>query len=292
MVKAMAMSTPERDFHLGRGLLHGILSAVVFVALDVAFFGTGAFSGSSAQGLGAEVGKMAGWAFGLALVASYAFQTRRRALGGLMLFLLTGLFVLQLFVLTRRVHTIRALENAASPLTVAERGRPEPGGSSGRFCQPALAFSFPAPGNNMVPDLALEQRIRRHDPYATFWAWSDPITHNRLTIVAGKGVENKESSFRSFIAGFRESLSADAASQLGPEEIRWRDEGGELNLAGTVGGSNRLELRCLSRGLEGEAPPVVVCAQTMSSISPGADTLRQVRTGLSLAPCGSGSRTR
>jgi hypothetical protein len=290
MVKAMAMSMPERDFHVGRGLLHGILGAVVFVALDVAFFGTGTFSGNSAQGLGTEVGKMAGWAFVLAFVASYAIQTRRRALGGLTLFLVAGLFVLQLFVLTRMVHTVHALENAASPLTVVERSRPAPAGSSGRFCQPALAFSFPSPGNNMFPDRALEQKVRQNDPYATFWSWHDPVANTRLTIVAGKGVENKEASFRSFISGFKETLFAGPASQAGPEEVRWRDEGGELNLAGTVGDSNRLEIRCLSRGLEGEAPPVVVCAQTMAPISAGADVLRQVRTGLSLAPCGSGTR--
>ncbi|HEV2855081.1 MAG TPA: hypothetical protein VHC97_19970 [Thermoanaerobaculia bacterium] len=287
MVKAMAMSMPERDFHIGRGLLHGILSAVVFVALDVAFFGTGTFSGNSAQGLGGAMGKMAGWALVLAFVASYAFQTRRRALGGSVLFLLTALFVLQLFVLTRRVHTIHALENAASPLAVAERSRPAPAGSSGRFCQPALAFSFPAPGGNMVPDMALEQTVKQSDPYATLWIWRDPVSNARLAILAGKGVENKESSFRSFIAGFKGSLSANAASRLGPETVRWRDDGGELALSGTVGASTRLEMRCLSRGLEGEAPPVVVCAQTMS---PGTDTLRQVRTGLSLAPCGSGTR--
>lgn len=290
MVKAMAMSTPERDFHIGPGLLHGILSAVVFVALDLAFFGVGTFGGSSAHELVAAVAKVAAWSFVLAVVASFAFQTRRRTFGGLVLFLLAGLFVLQLFVLTRMVHTVHALENAANPLTVEERGRPAPEGSGSRFCQPALAFSFPAPGAKMVPDMALEQKAaQQSNPYLSFWAWHDPISKTRLSVLAGKGFGNNEASFRAFVAGFKDSLTADAAGHLGPEQLHWRDQGGELTISGTDGASNRLEMRCLSRGFEGEAPPVLVCVQTASQ---GADSLRQVRTGLSLAPCGSGSGAR
>ena len=292
MVKAMAMSTPERDFHIGRALLHGILGAVVFVALDVAFFGMGTFSGNSAHELGTSMGKVAGWAFVLAVVASFAFQTRRRTFGGLVLFLLAGLFVLQLFVLTRMVHTVHALENAASPLTVEERGRPAAEGGGGRFCQPALAFSFPAPGSNMVPDTALEQRtaaIQQTNPYVTSWSWHDPVGHARVVVLAGKGFGNDEASFRSFIAGFKDSLTANAASQLGPEQLQWRDQGGELTISGTDGASTRFDMRCLSRGFEGEAPPVLVCVQTAAQ---GGDSLRQVRTGLSLAPCGRGASAR
>jgi hypothetical protein len=287
MVKAMAMSTAERDFHIGRGLLHGILGAVVFVALDVAFFGMGTFSGNSAHELGAAMGKVAAWAFVLAVVASFAFQTRRRTFGGLVLFLLAGLFVLQLFVLTRMVHTVHALENAANPLTVEERGRPAPQG--GRFCQSALAFSFPAPGGGMTPDTNLEQKvaaIQQTNPYVTSWGWHDPVNNTHLTVLAGKGFGNDEASFRSFVAGFKDSLTADAASHLGPEQLQWRDQGGELTISGTDGASNRLDMRCLSRGFEGEAPPVLVCVQTASQ---SGDSLRQLRTGLSLGPCGQGS---
>lgn len=276
MVKAMAMSTPDRDFHVGRGLLHGVLGFLVFLVLAMAFTGTEPFGGS-VEKLAEAAGKQAGWAFLLALGASYAFQTSRRTLGGLMLLVIVGLFVFQLYALARIAH---ARQDDNSPLTLTERQRPSPSGGPGRLCQPALAFSFPAPDRRFTP---VAEDGNLNDPYLTEWTWQHPGTGERLLVQAAKGAGRDERSFRAFAAGLKRDLGKDSAVQLGAEDLRWTEESGELTLSATWGDTGRIETRCLSRAAEGEAPPVVVCARTATQ---SADSLRQVRTGLSLAPCG------
>jgi hypothetical protein len=277
-MKAMAMSTPERDFHLGRGLLHGVLGFAVFLVLAMAFVGAEPFGGS-VEKLAEAASKQAVWAFLLALLASYAFQTSRRTLGGLMLFVMVGLLVFQLYALTRIAH---ARQDDNSPLTLTERGRPDPS-AAGRLCQVALAFSLPAPDRRFTSVVAKEGPGNLNDPYLTEWTWQHPDTGERLLVQAAKGAGRDERSFRAFAAGLRRDLGKDPTVQLGVEDLRWTEESGELTLSATWGETGRIETRCLSRSAEGERPPVVVCARTMTQ---SADSLRQVRTGLSLAPCG------
>ena len=284
MVKAMAMSTPDRDFHVGRGLLHGVLGFAVFLVLAMAFVGTEPFGGSMEK-LAEAASKQAVWAFLLAFLVSYAFQTSRRILGGLVLFVMVGLFVFQLFALTRIAN---ARQDDNSPLTLTEREQPSPG-AAGRLCQPALAFSFPAPDRRFAPVTAKEGPGNLNDPYRTQWDWQDRRTGERLLVQASKGAGRDERSFRAFAAALKRDLGKDPTVQLGAEDLRWTEESGELTLSATRGDTGRIETRCLSRsaeGAEGETPPVVVCAQTAAQ---SADSLRQVRTGLSLAPCGAGT---
>lgn len=278
MVKAMAMSTADRDFHVGRGVLHGVLGFLVFLVLAMSFTGTEPFGGS-VEKLAETVGKQAGWAFLLTLVASYAFQTSRRTLGGLMLLVMVGLFVFQLYALTQVAH---ARQTADGPLTLAERRRPAPSSGSGRLCQPALAFSFPAPDRRFAPMEITAGPGTSKDPYLTEWIWRQPATGERLFVQAAKGAGRDEPSFRSFMAGLKRNLSEDPTVHLGAEDLRWTDESGELTLSAAWGETGRIETKCLSRRAEGETPPVVVCART---VTPSTDSLRQARTGLSLAPC-------
>jgi hypothetical protein len=278
MVKAMAMSTPDRDFHLGRALLHGVLGFAVFLVLAMAFVGTEPFGGSVAR-LAEAASKQAAWAFLLALLASYALQTSRRTLGGLVLLVMAGLLVFQLYALTRIAH---ARQDDNSPLTRAEREQPSPG-AAGRLCQSALAFSFPAPDRRFAAVAARQGNL--NDPYTTQWDWQDRRTGERLLVQAAKGAARNEASFRSFTAGVKRDLGQDAALQLGAEDLRWTEGSGEFSLSAIRGESGLLiETRCLSRMAEGETPPVLVCVE--ATVLQDADSLRQVRTGLSLAPCG------
>lgn len=280
MVKAMAMSTPTRDFHLGRGLLHGVLGFAIFTVLAMAFTGTEPFGGS-VEKLAEAASKQAVWAFLLGFLASYAFQTSRRILGGLVLLVIVGLFVFQLYALTRIAH---ARQDDNSPLTLTEREQPSPG-AAGRLCQPALAFSFPAPDRRFAPAAVKAGASSLNDPYLTEWIWQPRATGERLLVRATKGAGRDESSFRAFTAGLKRDLGKDSSVLLGAEDFRWTEGSGEFTLSATQGVTGLIETRCLSRMAEGETPPVVVCVQTTILQEP--DSLRQVRTGLSLAPCGS-----
>ncbi|HKI04336.1 MAG TPA: hypothetical protein VKK31_20330 [Thermoanaerobaculia bacterium] len=283
MLQPRAMSTHEReDFHLGRGLLHGVLGFAVFTALGMAFAGTGTFGGSL-QKLAETVGRQGFWALVLSFLASYGFQTSRRTLGSLMLLVVGTLFVFHLYVLTRLAH---AQQDADAPLTAAEKRRPAPAGSGGRVCQPALAFSFPSPGPGFAPAEALERQVRQNDPYLIQWIWEDRQTGDRLHFQVAKGAGRNESAFRAFAAGIKREVGANPGVTIGPEELLWTKESGELEISATAG-DRQIETRCLSRGFEGETPPIVACAQTTAG---SADGLRQVRTGLSLAPCGTAAR--
>jgi hypothetical protein len=281
MVKAMAMSTPERDFHVGRGLLHGVLGFAVFLVLAMAFVGTEPFGGS-VEKLAEAAGKQAVWALLLALLASYAFQTSRRTLGGLVLLVMVGLFVFQLYALTRIAH---ARQDDNSPLTKTERALPSPSSSPGRLCQASLAFSLPAPDRRFAPGAAKTGASSVNDPYLTEWIWQNRATGESLLVQAAKGAGRDESSFRSFTAGLKKDLGQDSTVLLGAEDFRWTEGSGEFTLSATQGATGLIETRCLSRMAEGETPPVVVCVQTTILQEP--DSLRQVRTGLSLAPCSS-----
>jgi hypothetical protein len=279
MVKAMAMSTPDRDFHVGRGLLHGVMGFAVFLVLAMAFVGTEPFGGSIGE-LTEAASKYAIWGFLLALLASYAFQTSRRTLGSLMLFVMVGLFVFQLFALTRIAHARR---DDNSPLTQIEREQPSPG-AAGRLCQPALAFSFPAPDRRFAPVAAKEGPGNLGDPYRTQWDWQDRRTGELLLVQVTKGAGRDEASLRSFAAGFKRSLvQGNPNVQLGPEDLRWTEPSGEFTLSFSRG-EEQMDVRCLSRMAEDETPPILICVQT--TVREGIDPLRQVRTGLSLAPCG------
>ncbi len=280
MVKAMAMSTPERDFHIGRGLLHGVLGFAVSTALAMSFTGTEPFGGSMEK-LAEAAAKQAAWFFLLALLASYAFQTSRRTLGSLLLMVMVGLFVFQLFSLTRIAH---ARQDEESPLTLTERRPPSPAGRGDRFCQPALAFSFPTPDRRFRPVEDEKGPGNQNDPFFAQWTWKDPRTQETLLVRATKVAGRDEASFRTFTDGFRGSLTRRHPNALvGPEDVRWTEQSGEYTTYFTQG-EERTEVRCLSRMAEGETPPVVVCTETTAV--PGTDPLRQVRTGLSLGPCG------
>lgn len=279
MVKAMAMSTPDRDFHVGRGLLHAILGFAVFLVLAMAFVGTEPFGGSIEK-LAQAASKQAVWALLLALLASYAFQTSRRTLGGLVLLVMAGLLVFELYALARIAH---ARQDDNSPLTRAEREQPSPGGA-GRLCQSALAFSFPAPDRHFAAVASKRGAGNLNDPYMTRWDWQDPRTGEHLFVQAAKGAGRDESSFRAFTSGVKRDLGKDSSLQLGTEDLRWTEGSGEFTLSATRGETGLVETRCLSRATEGGTPPVLVCIQTTAL--QGIDSLRQVRTGLSLAPCG------
>lgn len=284
MVKAMAMATPDRDFHVGRGLLHGVLGFAVFLVLAMAFTGTEPFGGS-VEKLAEAAGKQAVWAFLLALLASYAFQTSRRTLGGLMLLVMAGLFVFQLYALTR---IAQARQEADNPLTLTERLRPGLSSRSGRLCQSALAFSFPAPPPRFVPPAGPQRSGNLDGAYHTQWIWEDPRTKELLLVQATKMVGSDEASFRDFTRFFKASVTRRHPNIVfGPEDARWTEPSGEYTTYFTLG-EDRIEVRCLSRAAEDEKPPVLICVHT--TVREGADTLRQVRTGLSLAPCGAVAR--
>ena len=280
-MKAMAMSTPDRDFHLGRGLLHGVLGFLVFLALAMAFTGTEPFGGS-VEKLAEAAARQAVWAFLLAFVASYAFQTSRRTLGSLVLLVMVGLFVFQLYALAR---IAQARQDADSPLTLTERWRPGLSSRSGRLCQPALAFSFPSPPPRFVPASDTKGPSNLNDPYFAQWMWEDSSTREILIVQATKAAGRDEASFRSFTGGFKGSLTRrNPKIQVGPENARWAEESGEYATFFTLGGEERMEVRCLSRMAEDEKPPILICVQT--TVRNSEDSLRQVRTGLSLGPCG------
>lgn len=280
MLKAMAMSTPERDFHLGRGLLHGVLGFAVSTVLAMSFTGTEPFGGSMNK-LAEAAARQAIWFFLLALFASYAFQTSRRTLGSLLLMVMVGLFVFQLFALTR---IARAHQDEESPLTLTERWTPSAAGRGDRFCQPALAFSFPAPDRRFQPVQDQKGRGSLNDPFFAEWTWKDPRTQELLLVEATKIAGRDEASFRGFTGGFQDRLlRRNPNILLGAQDTRWTEQGGEYTTSFTLG-QDKMETRCLSRMAEGETPPVLVCVQT--SVLQGSDNLRRVRTGLSLGPCG------
>jgi hypothetical protein len=278
MVKPMAMSKPEHDFFLGKALLHGLVAMIVFVGLGMAFAGAGAF-GENPEKLAEAAGRQSGWAFLLALVASYGYQTGKRLLGNLMLFLVAGLFVFQLYTF---VHVARSRTDVDTPFTAAEGLRPALAGSGGRLCQPVLALSFPAPGGGFAPSEALERQLdpKLHGVNLAQWIWEDPNTGERLILQVARGAGRDESTFRNFSAGVKKGIAKNAT--ILEEDLRWSEGYGELNLSSFVGAA-QLNTRCLGRGPEDDAPSIAACVQTITSSGKG---LQQVRKGLSLGPCG------
>jgi hypothetical protein len=284
MVKPMAMSKPEHDFFLGKALLHGLVAMIVFVALGMAFAGAGAFGGDTEK-LAEAAGKQSGWAFLLALVASYGYQTGKRLLGNLMLFLVAVLFVFQLYTF---VHVAQSRTDVDAPLTAAEKQRPALAGSGGRLCQPVLALSFPAPGGGFAASEALERQL---DPKLlgvnlAQWVWEDSSTGERLIVQAARGAGRDERTFRAFAAGVKKGIAKNPNASILEEDLRWSEGYGELNLSYFLG-ATQLNTRCLGRGPEDEAPSIAACVQTVTS---NGKALRQVRTGFSLGPCVAGVR--
>ena len=280
MVKPMAMSKPEHDFFLGKALLHGLVALVVFVGLGMAFAGAGAL-GENTEKLAEAAGKQSGWAVVLTFVASYGFQTGKRLLGNLMLFLVAALFVFQLYMF---VHVARNLTDVDAPFTAAEGLRPALAGSGGRLCQSALALSFPAPGDDFAPAEALERQLdpKLRGVNLAQWIWEDQHAGERLIIQVARGAGRDESTFRNFAAGVKKGIAKNAT--ILEEDLRWSEGYGEFNLSSFVGAA-QLNTRCLGRGPEDDAPSIAACVQTITSSDKG---LQQVRKGLSLGPCGAG----
>jgi hypothetical protein len=274
------LAQPARPpFSWRKGWLHVSAVAGLLVALGVIAFALTSSRVVQVR-IVSEITESIVWSIPLILAASYAYQTRRKLLVG-MLLVLAG--ILALALLRSLLQTASYADNA--PLTAGERERPARDAQAPRLCQAALGFSFPDPGPPYAPDPAAEEKLQSKDTPDTIksWAWKGSGV-GVIIVQAFKGTGDTETSFRDFAGNVETGITA--AGHMSPPEksLRWMGDGGELTLT-TARLDNRVQvhIRCLSRGREGDRPPLAVCLHTYTGAG---DPLRTVRAGLSVSPCG------
>jgi hypothetical protein len=266
-------------FSWRKGWLHASAVAGLLVLLSlIAFIVTS--SRAVQVRIISETTEAAVWSIPLTLAASYAYQTRRKILGGAML-LLAGILALALL---RSLLQTAARFAEDAPMTAAERERPARDASQPRLCQTALGFSFPDPGPPYAPDPATEERIQAKDTVgiSKTWVWKGSGA-GAILVQAFRGTGGTEDSFRDFAVNVETGVAA--AGHMSPvkKSLHW-DGGGELTLTtASLENGVQVYVRCLTRSREGDRPPLAVCLNTYTGKG---DPLRALRAGLSVAPCG------
>jgi hypothetical protein len=276
------LAQPARpSFSWRKGWLHVSAIAGLLVALGVIAFALTSSRVVQVR-IVSEITESIVWSIPLILAASYAYQTRRKLLVGVLL-VLTGILALALL---RSVLQTAASFADDAPMTAAERERPARDASQPRLCQAALGFSFPDPGPPYAPDPAAEERIQTKDTAGIWktWVWKGSGA-GAILVQAFKGTGGTEASFRDFATNIETGVTA--AGRMSPvdKSLRW-DGGGELTLATTsLANGAQVHVRCLSRDREGDRHALAVCLHTYTGKG---DPLRTVRAGLSVSACGGG----
>lgn len=278
-MQPLAPQPARPPFSWKKGWLHAFAVAGLLVALSMTVFVLTSSRAIQVRIL-SEVGEAAVWSIPLTLAASYAYQTRRKILGVAMLVLAAILAL----ALARSLMQIKARFADDAPMTAAERERPARDARTPSLCQAALGFSFPDPGPRFAPDPATEGRIQAKDTVgiSKTWMWKSSGA-GAILAQAFKGMGGTEESFRDFAVNVETGTAA--AGHMSPvkKSLHW-DGGGELTLTtASLENGVQVYVRCLTRGWEGDRPPLAVCLNTYTGKG---DPLRAVRAGLSLAPCG------
>jgi hypothetical protein len=276
MQRVVMIARPS--FSLKKGFLHAVAASAVFMLVGMIFAFTGAF-GNQIDRVGEAAGQQLALAFLLAFVASYGFQTEKRALGWIMLGLVVLLLAYHINFFVRITHDIA--DNR--PMTAAERELPAREGSRPRLCQSALGFSFPA------SDFAVPYEPERKPELpanVSQWQWMIPGTGKRILVQATQGVGRTEDGFRAFTAALKERLEYNNA-MLGNGRVLWTDGRGEFSVSGMGPNGWDLRIRCVSHGPAGDRPPLTVCLQIINAgmVINDRNDLREVAEGLEAVPC-------
>jgi hypothetical protein len=270
------------SFSWEKGLLHGLAVLVVFLVLGMIFAGAGAF-GEESDKVAEAAGRQMALAALLAVAASYGFQTGKALLGLAMTVLVALLLAFQIVLFAR----IARSQADAGPMKAAEKEHPAREASRPRLCQTALGFSFPDPGEAFAPSPSLEEKLRTQGlpANAGLWMWTSSGTGERILVQAIKGIGWTESSFSSFTAGVKKGLAESGKVSLADERLHWTEGRGEYTVSGSLANGVHIQMRCLSRGQDGNRPPLAVCLQTFTG---DGEALREVGAGLEVAACGGG----
>lgn len=268
------------SFSWKKGFLHSVAVCAVFMLVGGIFAAAGAF-GEQIDSVGEAAGQQLALAFLLAFVASYGFQTEKRALGQVMLGLVVLLLIYHVYFFVRTTHNIAD----SRPMTAAERELPAREGSRPRLCQSALGFSFPDPAGNFyepAPKPLLPANVSQ-------WQWMVPRADERIVVQATKGAGRTEDGFRAFTAELKGGFKYRGA-MLGEGRVVWTNDRGEFTVSGRSPEGDDLAIRCVSLGPAGDRPPLTVCLQIFSlgMRVNNKNDLREVAEGLEAVPCGRG----
>jgi hypothetical protein len=283
----------DGEMSWGKAGLHVLVACGALMAVGIVFAFLGAFHDPGAAGR--EVGKVTLWVVLATLAASWAFQTGKGALGLLLAGIVVALLGVEVFGFVRLARHPAGKaggdqDMALEPLTPTEKVRPQTivADHEARLCHVTLEFSIPQP-TGFTPAEALEATLRAAASGASDgatndklgqWAFESPETHERVILLAAKGIGRTEEGFRGFATGLKSGIKQDAKITIEDDETKWTGGRGEYTLGGTANGKVHVDLRCLSR----EAPPLVVCVETVALTN---GSLSRQRNGLRLLPCDS-----
>jgi hypothetical protein len=283
----------DGEMSWGKAGLHVLVACGALTAVGIVFAFLGAFQNPGAAG--EEVGKVVLWVVLATLAASWAFQTGKGALGILLAGIVVALLGVEAFGLVRLAHHPAGKAGgdqdlALEPLTPTEKVRPQTivADHEARLCHVTLEFSIPQP-TGFTPAEALEATLRNAASGASEgatkdklgqWAFESPETHERVILMAAKGLGRTEAGFRDFTAGLKSGIGQGAKITIEDDDTKWTNGRGDFTLGGTANGKVHVDLRCLSR----ELPPLVVCVETVALTSA---SLSRQRNGLRLLPCDS-----
>lgn len=277
-----SLAQPERPlFSWKKGALHAFAAAAVLGVL--ASIAAAGLTPQASYQFGRAIARDLLWTFAFAFVASYGFQTRRKVLGWVMLFLTVIVVGADGAILFQTAHRLAADDG---PLTEAEKARPARDARQPRLCQAALGLSFPDPGKAFAPAAALEERLRSQEPdpqHVAKWAWESSETGEHILLRVNRGLGDTEKGFRDFAADFKNGLANTPGVKVAGESLRWTQGRGEYDLTANMENGVQLQSRCLARGREGDLPPLTACLQTFTGEG---DPLRAVRDGLDVRGCG------
>jgi hypothetical protein len=281
----------DGEMSWGKAGLHVLIACGALTAVGIVFAFLGAFQNPEAAG--EQVGKVVLWVVLATLAASWAFQTGKGALGIVLAGIVVVLLAVEIlgFVRLARDPAAKAgadQDLALEPLTPSEKVRPKTivADHQARLCHVTLEFSIPQP-TGFTPAEALEATLRAAASGASAgatneklgqWAFESPETHERVILLAAKGIGRTEAGFRGFATGLKSGIQQDAKITIEDDETQWTNGRGDYTLGGTANGKAHVDLRCLSR----ESPPLVVCVETVALTN---GSLSRQRNGLRLLPC-------
>ena len=283
----------DGEMSWGKAGLHVLVACGALTAVAIVFAFLGAFQNPEAAG--EELGKVVVWVVLATLAASWALQTGKGALGMLLAAVVVALIGVEVFGFVRLARHPGGKaggdqDMALEPLTPTEKVRPQiiVADHEARLCHVTLDFSIPQP-TGFTPAEALEATLHNAASAASEgatndklgqWAFESPETHERVLLLAAKGIGKTEAGFRGFTAGLKSGIQKEGKILVEDDAAQWTNGRGEYTLGGTAGGRVHVDLRCLSR----ETPPLVVCVETVALTNAA---LSRQRNGLRLLPCDS-----
>lgn len=156
---------------------------------------------------------------------------------------------------------------------------------SSRICNPAIGFSFPDPGPQLVANSEAQVRMsptRKYDGVRGRHSWVFSASRevgSSLVVEVVKGSDATQTSLQTFAHGLRRFL-IEQGGVVEDQSFLWVDGRYAYSLAINVPGRGRLSVRCLSSGNRWK--PIIVCLQATGVTR---ESLQTVVEGLALGGC-------